>query len=61
MHGPKAMPTPDGMTDMHQGSQSAEYDDYRLLHKIANDVMDEKDAEHRAMWGDDEDDEEVAA
>lgn len=46
---------------MHQGSQSAEYDDYRLLHKIANDVMDERDAEHRAMWGDDEDDEEVAA
>ena len=43
---------------MHQGSQSAEYDDYRLLHKIANDVMDQKDAEYRAMWGDDEDDDE---
>lgn len=46
---------------MHQGSQSADYDDYRLLHKLANDVMDEQDAEHRAMWGEDDEDEEVAA
>lgn len=43
---------------MHQGSQSAEYDDYRLLHKIANDVMDQKDAEYRAMWGEDDNEDE---
>ncbi len=48
------------MPVMHQGSQSQEYDDYRLLHKLANDVMDERDARYRAEWGDDEDDE-VAA
>lgn len=41
---------------MHQGSQSAEHKEYRLLHKLANDVIDARDAEYAAEYGEDYDD-----
>jgi hypothetical protein len=31
---------------MHMGSQSEEHDEYRLLHKLANDVIDAREAEY---------------
>jgi hypothetical protein len=31
---------------MHMGSQSEEYDEYRLMHKLANDVIDARESEY---------------
>ena len=47
------------MPVMHQGSQSAEHKEYRLLHKLSNDVIDARDAKYAAEdaeWDEDEDD-----
>lgn len=42
---------------MHQGSQSEEYDEYRLLNKITTDVMDARQAYYdEENFGEDEDD-----
>lgn len=34
------------MPVMHQGSQSEEYDEYRLLNKISTDVMNAREKEY---------------
>ncbi len=41
---------------MHLGSQSEEHAEYRLLHKLANDVLDARDAEMDAYNDDDAED-----
>ena len=41
---------------MHMGSQSEEHAEYRLLHKLANDVIDARDAEMEAYNNEAEDD-----
>lgn len=41
---------------MHQGSQSSDYPEYRLLHQLSNDVISEREEYFRAWEEEDEDD-----